>query len=89
MPIKHAALKQLRKDRKRQVRNNAVRSELKTVAKQFLGLISSNRLDDARKVLQTLEQRYDRAASRNVIHRNTASRLKSRMALRLNKRSGT
>ena len=39
MPIKHAALKQLRKDKKRQQRNQAVRSELRTLTKRLLGLL--------------------------------------------------
>ncbi len=85
MPIKHAAVKQLRKDKKRHVRNQALESELKTFTKQFLTLIQTKKVDEARALLSTLEKKYDRAASRHVIHRNTASRVKSRLALRLNR----
>ena len=83
MPIKHAALKQIRKDRKRQVRNQAMRSELKTLTKRLLGLLKSQKLDEARTLIREVSKRFDRAASRGVIHRNTASRYKSRLMRRL------
>jgi len=86
MAIKHAALKQLRKDRRRQQRNQMVRSELKTLTKRFVTLVSTQRLDDARALIQSLTSKYDRAASKGVIHRNTAARYKSRLAHRLNRR---
>ena len=77
MPIKHAALKQLRKDRGRHARNQAVRSELKTLTKRFLSLLKEQKLDDARALLHVVAQHYDRAASKRVIHPNTAARYKS------------
>ena len=86
MPIKHAALKQIRKDRKRQRRNQAVRSELKTLTKRFLGLVSSQKLDEASQLLRMVAKRFDRAASKGIVHRNTASRYKARLARRLSKR---
>jgi len=79
MPIKHAALKQIRKDRKRQERNQAVRSELKTLTKRLLALLKSQQLNEARALMQVVAKRYDRAASKRVIHPNTASRYKSRL----------
>ena len=85
MAIKHAALKQLRKDRKHQQHNQMVRSELKTLTKRFVTLVSAKRLDEARALIQTLASKYDRAASKGVIHRNTAARSNSRLARRLNK----
>ena len=83
MPIKHAALKQIRKDRKRQQHNQAIRSELRTLTKQFLGLLKENKRQEAGALMSTVAKKFDHAASRNVIHRNTASRYKSRLMLRL------
>jgi len=83
MPIKHAALKQLRKDRRRQARNQAVRSELKTLTKRLLALLKSQQLNEARALMQVVAKRYDRAASKRVIHPNTASRYKSRLMRRI------
>ena len=86
MAIKHAALKQLRKDRKRQQRNQMVRSELRTLTKRFVTFVSAKRLDEARALIQSLTSKYDRAASKGIIHRNTAARYKSRLTTRLNTR---
>lgn len=86
MPIKHAALKQIRKDRTRQARNQAVRSELKTLTKTLLTLLGAQRLDEARQLLRLVAKKYDRAASKGVVHRNTAARYKSRLAHQLNRR---
>ena len=86
MPIKHAALKQIRKSRRLQLRNQATRSELKTLTKRFLGLVGAQQLDEAKTLIRVVEQKYDRAASRGVIHRNTAARYKSRLMRRLSQR---
>ena len=85
MPIKHAALKQIRKDAKRQRHNQAIRSELKTITKQLVALLGAQRNNEARSLIQTLTKKYDRAASKGVIHRNTAARYKSRLARRINR----
>lgn len=78
MPIKRAALRQLRKDKRRTVRNQSIASELKTLKKRFLTLAASNR-DEAAKLLPTVVRHFDRAATHGKIHRNTASRVKSRL----------
>ena len=86
MPIKHAALRQLRKDRKRQQRNQAMRSALKTLTKRLLGLLEAKKLDEAKTLIHEVASKYDRAASKGILHRNTAARYKSRLALQLNRR---
>ena len=87
MPIKHAALKQIRKDRKRQQHNQAIRAELKTLTKRLLTLLRAQQLDEARTLIHVVAKRYDRAASQGVIHRNTAARSKSRLMRRLSRRA--
>ncbi len=84
MPIKHAALKQIRKGRKLESRNQAVRAELKTLTKRFLGLLSEKKVDEAKTLIHVVASKYDRAASKGVLHRNTADRFKSRLMHRLN-----
>ena len=83
MPIKHAALKQIRKDRTRQSRNQAVRAELKTLTKRLLALLSEQKLEEARQLIRLVSTKFDRAASARVIHPNTAARYKSRLAHRI------
>ena len=79
MPIKRAALRQLRKDRVRNARNQALRSELKTLKKQFIELLTAKRQEEARKLLPLLARRFDQAAAKGIIHKNTASRTKGRL----------
>ena len=84
MPIKHAALKQIRKDRGRQQRNQATLSELKTLSRRLLMLLKDQKIDEASALIRLVAKKYDHAASRNVIHRNTAARQKSRFMRQLN-----
>lgn len=78
MPIKHVSLRQIRKDRRRAVRNQAVRSELKTLKKRWLSLVAEQKQEEALRLLPEVMKRFDQAAARGLIHKNTASRVKSR-----------
>lgn len=89
MPIKHAALKQIRKDHKRQERNQSMRSELRTLTKRLVSLLTSQKLDEARAQMRLLAKKYDHAASKGIVHPNTAARYKSRLTRQLNKRAAT
>ena len=85
MPIKHAALKQIRKDRTRRQHNQAISSEVKTLTKRLLALLTARKLDEAKTLIHVVASKYDHAASKGVIHRNTAARCKSRLMRRLNR----
>ena len=85
MPIKHSALRHMRKARKSQARNHAIRAELKTLTKQLLILLREGKLSEAKACVRLLAKRYDNAASKGIIHRNTAARCKSRLARHLNR----
>ncbi|MBI3333656.1 MAG: 30S ribosomal protein S20 [Candidatus Omnitrophica bacterium] len=83
MPIIHAAEKRVRADRKRRQRNLQVQSELKTLEKKLHGLIQSRDASGAGDLLKILTKRLDQAASKKVLHRNTASRNKARWSRQL------
>lgn len=85
MPIKHAAMRQIKKDATRQQRNQGVRSELKTLTKRLHGLLQAKQLDEAKALIRTVAGKYDRAVTRGVIHRNVAARYKSRLAKLINR----
>ena len=84
MPIKHAAFKQMRKDRRRTARNQAVQSELKTITKQLVTLLGQSKNTEAAQMMQSVAKAYDRAASKRVIHPRAAARYKSRLMRRIN-----
>lgn len=87
MPIKKSAWKELRKAKKRHQRNIRVTSELKTLNKIFLNLVNENNFEQAKKILKKLTSRLDKAALKKIIPKNKASRQKSRLMRKLNKKA--
>ena len=84
MPIIKSAKKALRaSERKREI-NDLTRSKIKSAVK---GVKAAARVND-KKIDETLSKAYrelDLAAKKNVIHKNKASRLKSRLAKLISK----
>jgi small subunit ribosomal protein S20 len=62
-------------------RNKAVKSELKTRAKNALKAAGS---DNAEEAMRLAVKRIDMAAAKGVIHKNQADRRKSRLMKKLN-----
>ncbi len=85
MPIIRAAEKRMRADRKRHFRNIRIQSELKTLTQRFQKLSQGGKADEIRNIFALLVKRLDQAASKGILHKNTASRTKGRLARRLNK----
>ena len=83
MPNIRSAAKRMRADAKKKLHNLAVKSELKTLTRQFREALQAGQADQARTSYQLLVKRLDQAAGRHILPRNTASRRKARFALRL------
>jgi small subunit ribosomal protein S20 len=73
-------IKRNRQNERRQERNKAVRSRLRTEAKKVDQAIESGDGDAVGSQLRTTGSMLDKAASRGVIHKRTAARRKSRLA---------
>ena len=84
MPNRKSASKSLRKNVKRHEINKAVLSELKTRDKKYLALVTDKKFDEAKSYLKDYMVKLDKAASKNIIHRNKASRKASRLTKKLN-----
>ncbi|CAN5689604.1 MAG: 30S ribosomal protein S20 [Actinomycetota bacterium] len=67
---------------KRRVRNKGVRSELRTRTRNALTSADSGGADRD-EALRLAVKRIDQAASKGVIHKNTAARRKSRLMRRV------
>ncbi len=87
MPILHAAYKSIKVTKRRTARNLSIKSLLKTETKKFLDLIAEKKLNEAKKQLVRLTSELDKATSKGIIHRNTASRKKSRLMKKLHSSS--
>ena len=85
MPILHASYKSVKADKKKSLRNQIIKSNLKTETKKFITLVSSKKADEAKTHLTALISLLDKAGSKGVIHKNTASRKKSRLMKLLSK----
>ena len=83
MPNTRSAAKRTRADAKRRDTNLNLKSELKTLVRKFRELIQAGKKDEARAFYSTVARRLDQAASRKALHKNTASRKKSRLARQL------
>ncbi len=77
MPVTKQAIKKVRQDRRKTVVNLRVKKAYKTTVHKFRKNPTAASLVGAFKAL-------DRAAKVNMIHKNKASRLKSRLSKRLN-----
>lgn len=84
MPILKSAFKSIRQDKKRRARNLKVESELKSLAKKFTMALSA-KTEEAKKLGAQLISKLDKARSKGMIHRNNASRKKSRILSKLAK----
>ena len=84
MPVIKSAKKQMRQSRKKRASNFPVRSELKTLFKKTLTLITSGKKEEAMKMMPMVYSVIDTAAKKNIIHPNNAARKKSRLAVALN-----
>ncbi len=76
-------IKRNRQNEKRRLRNKAVRSELRTRVKAAVSTAETG-AETAGAAAAIAMKKIDKAANKNVIHRNAAARRKSRLAKRLN-----
>ncbi|MBD3380533.1 MAG: 30S ribosomal protein S20 [Candidatus Omnitrophica bacterium] len=79
MPNKKSAIKRLRQDKKKHDRNKAILSEIRTFAKKAKAAIADKDAVGADDTLKTLESKLTRAARKDIIKKNTASRKVSRL----------
>ncbi len=79
-----SAKKRVRQNAKRRVQNRARKSMVKTQIKHFEASLSAGDVDKAKEQYRLLVKKLDKVASTSTMHKNTASRVKSRMARRLN-----
>jgi len=79
-----SALKADKQGEKRRLRNRAVKSALRTQMRKVLAAAEKKDVEASRKALSAAYQLLDRAATKGVIHRNSADRHKARLAARVN-----
>lgn len=79
MPVTKSAKKALRQSARRHIRNVNKKEAYKRVVSNIKKAVTSGKIDDAKKLLPSLYKSLDKAAKTNVIKKNKAGRLKSRL----------
>lgn len=66
------------------VRNQAVKTRVKTMAKKVLATVEDQNLEAAKVALSIAYKELDKAVTKGIIKKNTASRKKARLAAKVN-----
>ena len=79
MPNSNSAKKRLRQSEVRRSRNKSVKSALRTQLRKVREAVQAGDVGKAESDMQVATKQLDRAGQKNIIHRNTAARTKSRL----------
>lgn len=79
-----SVLKRARQNERRRLRNRANVSRYKTAIKKIEAVIEQKDAEKARELLSDVVATIDKAVSKNALSKNSASRKKSSLALRIN-----
>lgn len=81
-------IKRNKTNEKARVRNQAVRSEVRTEVRKLRALVEAGDKPGAEAQLRVAARKLDKAVSKGVFHRNNAANKKSALAKSVNKIEG-
>ena len=79
-----SAVKKIRQDEVRRLRNRAYKTRFKNVIKNVEAALNEKNKELAQKALQEAISIIDRIAGKGIVHKNTAARQKSRLTKKVN-----
>lgn len=88
MPTSLSAKKRLRQNIKHRLRNRQVKSALRTQIRKLREAIKEGNIKAAEEQVIITVKKIDKSCAKGVLHKNTASRMKSRLVKSLNKLKG-
>lgn len=83
MANSRSAIKRIRQNQKRRLRNRIYRGRARTSITQARQAISAEEMETARMKTMEAVRSLDKAAQKGVVHKNNASRRKSRLMKQL------
>jgi small subunit ribosomal protein S20 len=83
MPNTASAERRVRNSARRAARNQSTESRLKTLERNYLQAVTGQNKEQASTALRNASSALDKAVKVGVIHRRTANRKKSRLAIKL------
>ncbi|HWO97950.1 MAG TPA: 30S ribosomal protein S20 [Bacillus sp. (in: firmicutes)] len=84
MPNIKSAIKRVKTSDARRVQNAQVKSTMRTSIKKVEALVANNDIENAKAAFAVASEKLDKAARKGLIHKNAASRQKSRLAKQVN-----
>ena len=80
MPIIESAIKRARQNETRRARRQPFKTRLKTVIRAYTDLIKEGKKKEAAELFPQVMKVIDTATKKNILHRNTGNRKKSRLS---------
>lgn len=85
MPNIKSSIRSVKTDAERRARNLPVKSAIKTATRKVNEGVEAGNQEEVTTLLTKASSLIDKAASKGILHKNTAARKKSRLAKRVNK----
>ena len=85
MPNIKSAKKRVLVASKKTLRNQMIKTALKTAVKKFETAVASKNKEEAKAAYTQAVKKIDMAVTKGILHKNTAARKKSAITLKLNK----
>lgn len=85
MPNIKSAKKRVKVIKTKTLRNQMLKSELRTYIKKFELLAEGGNKDEAIAAYKLAVKKLDQAVSKGIMHKNTGARKKSQLSIKLNK----
>ncbi len=79
-----SVLKRARQNKKRQLRNKAMKSKIKTFARKLEDSVKAKNQEDTQNYMLEATRTLSTASSKGIIHKNTSSRKISRLTKKAN-----
>lgn len=84
MPNIKSSIRSVKTDAERRAKNSAVKSQIRTATRRAVEAVEAGAVEDAKKALVQATSVIDKAASKGVLHKNTAARKKSNLTAKVN-----
>jgi small subunit ribosomal protein S20 len=84
LPNIKSAVKRVKVIQVKTLRNQMIKSSLKTHIKNFENAINEENIEKANSAFKLAVKKIDQAVAKGTIHKNTAARKKSQLAKKLN-----
>ncbi|WP_062104626.1 30S ribosomal protein S20 [Bacillus niameyensis] len=86
MPNIKSAIKRVNINESKNAQNTAVKSAMRTAVKKFEVAVDAN-AEDTKELYKNAVKHLDKAATKGLIHKNTANRQKARLSKKLSQTS--